>query len=82
MKKSNLLEYFLLYKYQLISSIYVTNYHTHNMTKLYQDQSLRIDKYIIEKASRLKIDIPAITEELLKSNKYNKDYTRENVLAA
>jgi hypothetical protein len=52
------------------------------MTKLYQDQSLRIDKDIIEEASRLKIDIPAITEELLKNDKYNENYTKENVLQA
>jgi hypothetical protein len=48
--------------------------------EIYQDQSLRIDKDIIEKASSLKIDIPTITEELLKNDKYKEDYTKENVL--
>ena len=50
------------------------------MSKVYQNQKLRIDKDIIEKASSLKIDIPTITEELLKNDKYNEDYTKENVL--
>ncbi|HSF50488.1 MAG TPA: hypothetical protein VLA74_06985 [Nitrososphaeraceae archaeon] len=47
-----------------------------------QYQRTRINKEIIEKASSLKIDIPAITEELLKNDKYNENYTKENVLQA
>jgi hypothetical protein len=47
-----------------------------------QYQMTRINKEIIEKASSLKIDIPAITEELLKNDKYNEDYTKENILQA
>ena len=45
-----------------------------------QDQRMRINKDLIEKASSLKVDIPAITEELIKNNKSNEEYTKENVL--
>ena len=52
------------------------------ITEIDQHLRTRINKEIIEKASSLKIDIHAINEELLKNDKYNEDYTRENVLQA